>query len=141
MHKYIPLLLSLLVSTAGTGCQTGDNTVQASLDREFSLAIGQTAALQGEQLTVRFDEIRSDSRCPRGAMCIWQGEVSAVLRVSDGGAYSQIVLTGPGGQGGKATYKQFEFSSHVEPYPEVGKKIASEDYRLLLTVRRTTSGK
>jgi hypothetical protein len=134
MFKYI--LGSLFLLTIISGCQGNDGTVQASVDREFSLAIGQTAALQGGQLTVGFEEIRGDSRCPRGVMCIWQGEVSAVLRVRDGGDYSQIVLTGPGGQGGKATYKQYEFSSHVEPYPEIGKKIASADYRLFLTARK-----
>jgi hypothetical protein len=104
--------------------------------------MGQTAELRGEGFTVQFIEVQGDSRCPRGAMCIWQGEVSSVLQVSEGADSSQIVMTEPGlsEQYGTGNYRRYEIISHVLPYPEVGKKIPSGEYRLLLTVRRMPPG-
>jgi len=133
-------LLSIL--TVLSGCQGGEGTVKATLNQEFSLAIGQTAGLTGEPLTIQFVEIQDDSRCPKGAMCIWQGRVSAVLQVSDGSDSTKIVLTEPGlsDQYGRGTYKKYEFTSHVQPYPELGKKISREDYRVLLTIKKIPAG-
>ena len=112
--------------------------VKASLNNEFSLATGQTAGLTGEPLTIQFVDIQEDSQCPRGAYCIWQGRVSAVLQVSDGSDSTKIVLTEPGlsDQYGQIIYKKYEFTSHVQPYPELGNKISREDYRVLLTIKK-----
>jgi hypothetical protein len=134
--------ISLFVMTILSGCQSGEGIVKASINKEFSLATGQTAALKEEQLVVRFDEIQEDSRCPRGATCIWQGRVTAVLNVSDSSDSTKIVLTEPGlsDQYGRITYKNYEFISHVQPYPELGKKITSGDYRLLLTIKKVSPG-
>jgi hypothetical protein len=133
-------LLSIL--TVLCGCQGGDGMVKASLNNEFSLAIGQSAGLTGEPLTIQFVEIQDDSRCPKGAMCIWQGRVSAVLQVSDGSDSTRIVLTEPGlsDQWGRGTYKKYELLSHVQPYPELGKQISKADYRILLTVKTIQAG-
>ena len=143
MLKRTLFLISLFVFTIFSGCQSSDGAIKASLNREFSLAIGQTAEIQGEQLSIKFVEIQEDSRCPRGAMCIWQGRVSSVLQVSDGSDSVKIVLTEPGlsDQYGRGTYKKYEFTSHVQPYPEMSKKIAGGDYRVLLTVQRPASVK
>jgi len=132
------ILISLLILTILSGCQGSDGTVKATLDKEFSLAPGQTTMLTGEPLTVQFIEVQEDSRCPKGAMCIWQGRVSAVLQVSDGSDSTKMVLTEPGlsDQHGRGTYKQYEFTSHVQPYPELVKQIDKEDYRILLTIKR-----
>jgi hypothetical protein len=125
-----------------SGCQNAGGRIQASLDSEFSLAVGQTAELRGEQLTIQFVEVQGDSRCPRGATCIWQGQVSSVLQISADADSARIVLTEPGlsDRYGKGTYKEYEITSHVLPYPEMGRKIASGEYRLLLTVRRIPQG-
>ncbi|MGD0353839.1 MAG: hypothetical protein ABSB31_00150 [Dehalococcoidia bacterium] len=142
MVKYTLFLSLLLILTISSGCQTGEGTIKASLNNEFSLAIGQTAGIQEEQLIIKFDGIQEDSRCPRGATCIWQGRVSCVLQVSDGNDSTKIVLTQPGlsSQYGEGTYNKYDFTSHVQPYPELGKKISSEDYRVLLTIKKISSG-
>lgn len=142
MFKYTLFLASLLILTISSGCQANEGTIKASLNNEFSLAIGQTAGIQEEQLIIKFDGIQEDSRCPRGATCIWQGRVSCVLQVSDGNDSTKIVLTEPGlsSQYGEGIYKNYDFTSHVQPYPELGKKISSEDYRVLLTVKKILAG-
>jgi hypothetical protein len=142
MFRHTVLLISLLILITTAGCQSSVGIIKATIDNEFSLTIGQIAELKGEPITLQFEGIKEDSRCPRGATCIWQGRVSSILQINDNGLSSKIVLTEPGlnDQYGKNTYKQYEFTSHVQPYPELGKKISSEDYRLFLTVKKTTAG-
>ena len=142
MIKHILALIALLILAVLCGCQGSDGTIKASLNQEFTLSIGQTAGLTGEPLTIQFVEIQDDSRCPKGAMCIWQGRVSAVLQVSDVSDSIRIVLTEPGlsDQYGRGTYKKYEFTSHVQPYPELGKQIAIDDYRILLTIKKIPAG-
>jgi hypothetical protein len=142
MFKLTLFLTSVLILAISSGCQAGEGTIKASLNNEFSLAIGQTAELQEEQLTIKFDGIQADSRCPRGATCIWQGRVSCVLQVSDGSDLTKIVLSEPGlsDNYGSTIYKKYEITSHVQPYPELGKKISVEDYRVLLTVKKILAG-
>jgi hypothetical protein len=142
MFKHILLLSSLLILITLAGCQSGEGKIQASIDNEFSLAAGQIAELKGEQITIQFEGIQDDSRCPKGATCIWRGRVSSILQISDNGLSSKIVLVEPGlsDQYGNNRYKKYEFTSHVEPYPELGKKISSEDYRLFLTVKKLAAG-
>ena len=122
-------LLLFLMSCAGTPGQ-----VKAGLGQQFSLAINQTATVSGENLKIKFLDVTGESRCPTGVTCIWAGEVSAVIEVGDGSSANlTLVEPGHGGQSNQ-TYKNYIFSFHVEPYPEVGKPIMEGDYRLLLTV-------
>ena len=142
MFKHTLLLISVVILTILSSCQSSEGTIKVSLNDEFSLAIGQTVELQEEQLTIKFEGIQEDSRCPRGATCIWQGRVSYVLQISDSSDSTKIVLTEPGlsDQYGKIIYKKYEFTSHVQPYPELGKKISSEEYRVLLTIKKIPFG-
>jgi hypothetical protein len=47
-----------------------------------------------------------------------------------------LIESGLSDERGKAAYGQYEFTSRVEPYPELGKQIAAKDYRLFLIVRK-----
>jgi hypothetical protein len=138
MFKYILLSGFLLVQAVVLGCQPVGGRVTASLGNEFSLSVGQTAELTAEKLTLQFEGVQEDSRCPRGATCVWQGRVSCTVKINDNGAVSTIVLSEPGltEQPGANVYRNYKFSSRVLPYPELNRKIATEDYRLFLTVTR-----
>lgn len=142
MHKHTLLLSTLLILIITVGCQSDESGIRASLDKEFSLAIGQTAELKSEGITLQFEGIQEDSRCPKGATCIWAGRVISVLLINDNGLTSRIVLTEPDttGESGQNTYKQYQFTSGVQPYPELGKQISKDDYRLFLTVKKIAAG-
>jgi hypothetical protein len=141
MFRRLLIFSFLLIAVAVAGCQSNEGRIQASLDKEFSLSIGQTAEIKSEQLTLQFEGIQEDSRCPRGATCFWAGRVISALLINDNGLTSRIVLTEPRptDQPDANTYKQYEFISQVQPYPELGKQISKDDYRLLLTVKKGTN--
>jgi hypothetical protein len=142
MFKHFLLIGSLFLLMAAVGCRSSEGSIQASLDQEFSMAVGQTAELKGEGITLQFEGIQEDSRCPKGATCFWAGRVISVLLINDNGLTSRIVLTEPDttGESGQNMYKQYQFTSHVQPYPELGKQISKDDYRIFLTVKKIPAG-
>ncbi len=45
----------------------------------FALGPGQSAEVIGGNLYFVFTEILSDSRCPEGAICVWEGDAEAAV--------------------------------------------------------------
>lgn len=121
---------------------TVDKLVKAELGEEFTLRIGQTAWIEGEQLFIRFNGIRNDSRCPRDVTCIWAGEVLCEMTVTWRGMTTDIVLGEPGLTAPPVGYyyEDYQFICSVEPYPEAGQQISTADYRLILTVVKEPKG-
>ncbi len=136
MRKYSFYLLAftsiflLLVSCTGT------DELKTGLGQEFTLSIGQSAQIEGENLQVRFEEVLEDSRCPTGATCIWEGRVSLAVEIKDNGSPYKMVLiqSGMNNQYVSETYEEYQLTFKVNPYPELGTDMATDDYQLLLTV-------
>ena len=93
-HLHIIVLVVLLLF--GSACARPPGEISAKLGQEFTLAPGQSAAVAGEPLKVKFLEVISDSRCPTGAVCIWQGESSCLLEVTYNQSAYRKTLTQPG---------------------------------------------
>ncbi len=139
MKKYGLYLLACVATLLLLGgCVVTSDEIQADPGQEFSLSIGQSAVISGENFEIKFKEIVEDSRCPEGANCIWEGRVSAIVEITENGSPYQMVLTQPGltDEYAEETYKEYRLIFKVEPYPEVGSEIATADYRLLLTVSK-----
>ena len=138
MWKYSFYLLTSVFIVLLLGSCTGTGEVKASLDQEFSLSIGQSALIAEENLQIGFEEVAEDSRCAKNVTCIWAGRVSSVVEITDNGSSNMIMLTQPGltDQYAKETYKEYQLTFNVEPYPEAGKEIAADEYRLLLIVSK-----
>jgi len=136
MKKYrFYLLASFIVFLLLVGC-TGTGELKAGLDQEFTLSVGQSAQIEGEDLQIRFEEVIEDSRCATGATCIWEGRVSLAIEIKDNGSPYKMVLiqSGMNNQYASETYKAYQLTFKVNPYPELGKDIATDDYQLLLTI-------
>jgi hypothetical protein len=52
------------------------SSLEATLDHEFALEVGQVATISSEQLQISFDAVTEDSRCPIDAECFWEGRVT-----------------------------------------------------------------
>lgn len=79
---------------------------------------------------IRMDAVLTDSRCPTGATCIWEGnaEVQLDLILQGNDQHSVILNTNP-------DYLTDTLIDHIkfklvglEPYPEVSRKIDNKDY-------------
>ena len=108
------------------------------LGQEFSLHIGESASIRGEELQAKFLEITEDSRCPTGVVCVWEGRVSGLVEITYRESIHSIALTEPGSTSwpSEITFEDYKITYHVEPYPQAGTEIAKEEYRLELTISK-----
>ena len=130
---FVVIFACLLLLTSS--CVAG-NEVKSHLGEEFSLKSGQTAVISGENLKIEFIEVTEDSRCPKGATCIWEGRVTALVEISKEGSTQRFELTEPGLTDAPAreTFKEYDITYKIEPYPELEKEISADEYRLLITI-------
>jgi len=138
----VPVIFGVLLmaaSIAVAACAPIIDVKTFSLGDSFTLAVGQNASIDGEDMTIRFIDVIADSRCPIGAKCIWQGEVACLVEITHSGTGEEKVLTHRGltQDLSKAQFGSYEFTFSVEPYPEVGKEIEKSEYRLNLLVTKT----
>ncbi len=134
MRMKIPII-GLLVTIASfviAGCSS--NVV--SLGEEFSLRMGESASVKGEDMQMRFVEVTEDSRCPTGVVCVWEGRVSCLVGITYRGSLHRVELTEPGPTARPAEYvfEEYRIAYHVEPYPQAGTEISAEEYHLNLRI-------
>ena len=115
--------------------------VQVQAGREFDISVGQEVQIQGTGLTVRFNGVSDDSRCPADVQCVWAG--NAVVRLS---------LSSPGAGGIDLSLnttlepRSGSFGSHVvrltglKPAPRSGTSIPATSYVATLEARALNSG-
>lgn len=58
---------------------------EASLGESFHIKIGNEIFFESESLTLRFESVPIDCRCPNGALCIWEGYAEIVLKAEKKG--------------------------------------------------------
>ncbi|AQU06438.1 hypothetical protein B1772_06465 [Dehalococcoides mccartyi] len=113
------------------------DTPTAGLDQSISFPPGQSCAIAGEDLIIKFVGVVSDSRCPEGVQCIWAGEVMVQLEINSGGEKTKFYMVKRGAGGDAvADFGIYKFSFNVTPYPAAGTEITKDQYRLLLTVSK-----
>ncbi len=127
------LTASLSLSACGSAAQSG-----VRLGQESTLSIGQELTIKNEPLKIKFVDILTDSRCPTGATCVWQGEVTARLDLSFQGTTTSANATQPGltEEPSSVKFQGYSLKFRIQPYPEVTKQIGKQEYRLLLSVSK-----
>jgi hypothetical protein len=114
---------------------TGDAAVQ--LDKPFALAVDETAVLEGG-LSVRFESVIEDSRCPSDVLCVWEGNAEIAIEVATGGEDpASVRLSTNPSFATEATYRSYTIELiGLEPYPRTDPWI-DEPYRATMAVRLT----
>lgn len=107
---------------------------QVAFGEPFQLRAGASAVLS-DGLTTSFDRVKSDSRCPMDALCVWAGD--AVVAVSVGrsrtGRVERELHCDPSRS--EATYLAYTIKLvSLAPYPRSDRRIRPGDYVATLTV-------
>ena len=137
MAMWIKLSLSVICICAVLSMSIACSKEDPSIGEEFSLGIGETASIKGEQLRIQFLEISEDSRCPRNVTCVWEGRAIAVIEVLQGNVSQTIVLIEQGITDAPVKEQSGEYNIlfRILPYPEEAEEpIPLDEYRLILTV-------
>lgn len=115
-----------------------DNSSMVRVGNEFDLGVNQVANFDSENLIVKFVGIESDSRCPTGSRCFWQGQVKATVSMEQSGEnLGEFTLIKAVGQSSLAiaTVAGYEIKLlDVSPYPRQNSKPDVADYVVTLTI-------
>jgi hypothetical protein len=135
MKTRVFLIAISLGAAVALGC--GASTTMPSplpLGESFELRPGTSVTLEGG-LQVAFDAVKSDSRCPLDALCIWAGEAILAVRLSQSGSdpAERELKTNPNGS--ETAYRTFSIKLlTLQPYPRSDRPIQPNDYIATLTV-------
>jgi hypothetical protein len=127
--------ISLYIYDVGTL----SNPEKLSLDQEFTLNIGQTALIQAENMTIKFVDVTSDSRCPQDVTCIWEGEVNCSVEIIKDNHPFEMILTQTGLSDQLVTqvFGGYVIRYHIEPYPKNGNQLTNDEYQLSMTITKS----
>jgi hypothetical protein len=102
------------------------------------LAIGASAKVPGADVTVTFEEVVEDSRCPTGADCIWEGDAAVKIRLNIPNASpSNYTL-----HTNKQFVREIEHGGvrillvAVTPHPTAEAAPRRDEYRITLSLKR-----
>ena len=118
-----------------TGCSKNHFTV--GLGEVFTIGVGDSARIAGEDMTVTYNEVIGDSRCPQNVTCVWEGVASSNVTIVYQGENHSIVLNQPGlAEQAEDNFMNYTLTHSLNPYPREGEEISPNDYRLTLTITK-----
>ncbi len=106
--------------------------------QDISLSGGESAFIDSEDLQLVFDSVAEDSRCPKGAQCIWSGRVVIVLNIKKLGHPEKSLRVTHYLPHEKSQYLDYMIEVlHVSPAPPAPKKkIPLKDYKVQLRISK-----
>ena len=107
---------------------------QIRLGQSFELRVGASVIFVGG-LTIRFDRVKSDSRCPMQTFCVWTGDAVAAVSLLQGsaGPVARELHTNAGGS--EASYLDYSIKLlTLAPYPLSDREVRPGDYVATLEV-------
>ena len=110
---------------------------EPELDRAFDLEVGESATLEAQSLTVRFDSVTSDSRCPKDVSCFVAGEAVTLLELTYSGKSSMVTFRVPPGDGDTQDHEGWSIAIvALEPQTNSRRRIPKDDYVATILVTR-----
>jgi hypothetical protein len=129
------LALTVVVASLTAACSSSPIAPTIPLDRQFTLMPGERVRVADTSISVQFERVDGDSRCPADAICVLGGDAQVRLSIHDDGrAHHYSLHTGdlaPVRHDG-LTVALVELA----PYPFSARPIAAADYRVTLRVSR-----
>jgi hypothetical protein len=123
-----------VVAALGVACDSPTRPTVAEVGEPFSLEAGRSARV-GDIVTVKFDRVVSDSRCPLDALCITAGSALIELQVTIGGDQTTLGLT-TDAPGWNVVHGGFLFRLvELQPYPRASRPTPAGDYVVTLNVQ------
>lgn len=114
---------------------------KVALAERFSLRVGESALVESEALGLGFLGVPTDSRCPKGESCIWEGDATVrvwVQRASEARELRELHTSARGPAA--ASFEGWSIRLvALDPYPVTGRTVRQADYVATLQVTRESS--
>jgi hypothetical protein len=121
-----------------SGCMTPSGVtpvIHVQPGRQFNLAIGQEAQIQGAAVSIRFSGVGEDSRCGTDVQCIWAGNAVVRLTLSSSATTPDESLLNTGLEPRQTPYAGYTIRLvALNPAPKSGRQIAQTEYVVTLEV-------
>jgi hypothetical protein len=131
--RYFASILCLLSVTA---CDFWSPTEPGPVNVELTLAPGQVRSVNGTDISIKFDAVVGDNRCPADAICITGGSADIRIQVLGPGGRAQAYELRTGDQR-PVQHRDFRVELvEVTPYPFSSQPFDPADYRIKLRITR-----
>ncbi|MQA29604.1 MAG: hypothetical protein GEU82_07175 [Luteitalea sp.] len=104
------------------------------LAQQFTLAPGESTAIQDASVRVQFVRVSADSRCPADALCIQGGDALVHIAVRGGGEQEYELHTGDSARAAVQHGALRIALIGLQPYPFSSRTIQPDEYRATLVV-------
>lgn len=129
-------LVAIFCLVSVTACDWWSPTEPSPVNVEVTLAPGERRSVSGTQISVTFEEVVGDNRCPGDATCILGGSADVRILVQGPGSASDRVVLSTGTMR-PAQYRDFTVELlEVTPYPFASMPFDPSEYRVKLRVTR-----
>jgi hypothetical protein len=133
--KYIVVIMAFFWLSAASAGQA-----KVLINKEFTLGIGQTASIGGENLVIKFKAVLEDSRCPVNVVCVWAGNGKVEFEVLDIDGQNKTVILNTEEEPKEVTLKGHKLKLISLNPPRVdGVSISPGDYSVTLLVARKSA--
>lgn len=130
MKSMLLTIIALLFLTA---------IASASVPETVTLRHGQQKQAAGGEITIKFVSVTEDSRCPKGAQCVWSGNAKVQVKVANrGGGSKMMVMNTDQGPKGDQYDGLAVYLTSLTPVPRANVKIAAARYIATFSVTRLT---
>lgn len=134
--RYLSLILPVVLISL-SGCTKNQVAVTVGPGETFTIGVGQSAMITGEDMVIAFNEVIGDSRAPQNVNAIWEGVANSRITITYQGVGYSIVLRQPGRtEQAKEMFVNYTLTHGLNPYPIAGKEISPKEYRLTMTVAK-----
>jgi hypothetical protein len=128
------------VSSPSSGAQAAPAAMAAAadhkLDEAFDLRTGEAATVAGA-VTLKFEGVADDSRCPVGVTCVWEGDAVVRLAASQTGPSEALELHTHASHPRERNYARFRVQLlRLSPQPVGDRRVEQRDYVANLVVSR-----
>lgn len=116
------------------GC---DDANDINYNRDFEIQVNKTLKTSEGTYTLRFDSVMTDSRCPEGAMCVWQGVAATrftLISANDSATFELFTVNlEKQNWSDSVIYKNLKIKLlKLNPYPSINIKFTYANYRAKL---------
>ena len=120
----------------GDCAQAAGESGKAELEKSFQVRLGHSAMVTGVALVIGFEAVTSDSRCPKGEVCVWEGDATVRIWLQPGaGAKDVRDLHTSSKQSSAANFGEWSVRLlALDPYPVTGRMVQQADYVVTLLV-------
>ena len=134
MRPTAALALSSLLLLAACASLSGGTVAAAaqaiSFDQSFTLKPGDSVVVGVERVTVAFDRVTADSRCPRDVQCIRAGDATVLVGIAPTGQPDGSVELKTTPRGATSTMGGFTLTlNELQPAPRAAQPTQASEYR------------